>query len=150
MTTICVAEIDVVVMYAGSGQVAAGVGIACGADEYRIPPSLHRTMDPPLGSEVGKKLLPIIVNGNVAPPATPVMGLTELNTGVGFGGGLITKEIVLESPLFPAPDAGLSVLMVAIPGVATKFAGITAVTRFPSMFPELSVGTTVLSVFPFH
>jgi hypothetical protein len=33
LTTICVAEIDVVVMYAGSVQTAGGLGTACGADE---------------------------------------------------------------------------------------------------------------------
>jgi hypothetical protein len=33
LTTICVAEIEVVVMYAGSGQTAAGLGVVCGADE---------------------------------------------------------------------------------------------------------------------
>jgi hypothetical protein len=107
-------------------------------------------MDPPVGSVVGKKLLPVIVSGNVAPPATPVIGLIELNTGTGFAGGLMTNEMVLESPLFPAPDAGLIVLTVAIPGVATSAAGTVAVTTFPSTFPALSVGTTVLRFFPFH
>jgi hypothetical protein len=112
-------------------------------------------MDPPVGSVVGKKLLPLAVlpvrvSGNVAPPATAVIGLIELSTGTGFAGGLMTNEMVLDSPLFPAPDAGLIVLTVAIPGVATSAAGTVAVTTFPNTFPALSVGTTVLRFFPFH
>jgi hypothetical protein len=99
---------------------------------------------------VGKKLLPVMVRGKEAPPATAVRGLIELNTGTGFAGGLMTKEMVLERPLFPAPVAGLSVLTVAIPVVATNAAGIVAVTMFPSTVPALLVGTVVVRVFPFH
>src|SRR5207237_598105 len=54
----------------------------------------------------------------------------------------------LDRPLFPAPEAGLRVLTVATPGLATSAAGTAAVSF--KMFPPLSSVAVVLSGFPFH
>src|SRR5260370_6353681 len=71
-----------------------------------------------------------------------------VRTGSGFGGGLMMKAIGLERPLFPAPVAGLRVLTVATPDLATKAAETVAVTD--STFPAALVATVVGMVFPFH
>src|SRR5260370_17260890 len=70
--------------------------------------------------------------------------------GRALGGGLMMKAEGLESPLFPAPEAGLRVMMVATPGFATNAAGTVAVTVFPRAAPVLSVGTVVARGLPFH
>src|SRR5260370_42509510 len=71
-----------------------------------------------------------------------------VRTGSGFGGGLMMKAIGLERPLFPAPVAGLRVLAVATPDLATKAAETVAVTD--STFPAALVATFVGMGFPFH
>ena len=123
--------------------------------EWMAPPALHRTIEPPEGSDVGKKLevellVPVMVNGRAAPPATAVKGLIELKTGGRFGGGLMVKKRELEKPLLPVPDAGLRVYTLATPGLATKAAGTVAVTRFPRAAPVLSTATVVARGLPFH
>jgi hypothetical protein len=70
--------------------------------------------------------------------------------GKGFGGGLMTKAMGLERPLFPAPEAGFTVITVATPGFATIAEGTTAVMEFPVTAPVLSVGTVVTKFLPFH
>ena len=47
-------------------------------------------------------------------------------------------------------ELGLMVFTVAVPGLARRAAGTTAVTTFPKGFPELSVGTVVTRFLPFH
>jgi len=46
----------------------------------------------------------------------------ELSTGNGLGGGLIMRVMALERPLSWLPECGFSVLMDAVPGLATKLA----------------------------
>src|SRR5882724_4688307 len=70
--------------------------------------------------------------------------------GNGFGGGLIVKVNAFERPFCPAPEAGLIVLMLAVPGLAINAAGTAAVTTFPRAAPVLSTGTVVASGLPFH
>src|SRR5229473_920402 len=70
--------------------------------------------------------------------------------GSGLGGGLMIKATGLERPLFPAPEAGFSVMIVATPGLTTSVAGTVAVTMFPRAAPVLSTGTVVARVLPFH
>src|SRR5438309_8116506 len=109
---------------------------------------LQFTWDPPEGSVVGRKFEPLSINVNCAPPAGALAGAMLVSPGKGFGGGLMMKARGFERPLFPAPEAGLRVMTVATPGLATSAAGTAAVSF--KMFPALSSVGVVLSGFPFH
>src|SRR5467141_946028 len=80
--------------------------------------------------------------------AGEVFGLKLVRLGCGFGGGLMMKAMGLERPLFPAPEAGFSVMIVATPGLAISAAGTTAVSF--KIFPALSRVGVVLRELPFH
>ena len=97
---------------------------------------------------VGRKFEPLSINVNCAPPAGALAGAMLVSPGKGFGGGLMMKARGLERPLFPAPEAGLTVMTVATPGLAMSAAGTVAVSF--KMFPPLSSVGAVLRGFPFH
>src|SRR5260370_39530043 len=111
-------------------------------------PARHKTCEPPDGSDAGRKLLPITVNVNAAPPATVQLGDMEDTAGSGFPGGLMMNASGFESPFVPAPECGLSVLTKAVPGLATSEAGTVAV--IPITFPPLSGCTLGGTGPPFH
>src|SRR5690348_3613265 len=114
------------------------------------PPAPHKACDPPEGSDVGRKLLPAIVNVNAGPPAVVQLGDKEETVGNGFPGGLMINATGFESPLVPAPECGLRVFTNAVPGLATSDAGTVAVARLPKMLPAVSVAKVVARVWPFH
>ena len=74
-----------------------------------------------------RKLVPLIVRERPLPTVAQV-GETEVTVGTGLGGFSMIKVRVLERPLFPVPEAGLMVLMLAVPGLEMSEAGILAVT----------------------
>ena len=118
-----------------------------------VPPILQFTWEACAGSAFARKFVPVnvmlsVCDGEVL--AGEVFGLMLVRLGSGFGGGLMMKAMGLERPLFPAPEAGLRVMMVATPGFATNAAGTVAVTVFPRAAPVLSVGTVVARGLPFH
>ena len=113
-----------------------------------VGPEFQWTWDPPEGSDVGRKLLPVIVRVTGALPAAALVGDIEETTGSGLPAGLMMNAMELESPFCPAPDAGLRVLTKAVPTLATRAAGTVAVTL--STLPAESVDTAVAMVFPFH
>ena len=73
-------------------------------------------------SELLRKLLPLTVNVNAAPPAVAMEGLKLLIAGAGL---LITKFTAAD---VPPPGAGLTTVAAAIPAVAISTAGIAAVS----------------------
>src|SRR6516225_9388679 len=80
----------------------------------------------------GMKLPPTTISWNAGPPALTLLGFSEL-----IEGGLIGKAVLAESG---AP--GTWTVMFAVPAVAIRFAGTSAVNR---------VGVTlVVNPFPFH
>src|SRR5437879_4547424 len=109
---------------------------------------LQFTWDPPERSVVGRKFEPLSINVNCAPPAGALAGAMLVSPGKGFGGGLMMKARGLERPLFPAPEAGLTVMTVATPGLAISAAGTVPVSF--KMFPPLSRVGAVLRGFPFY
>jgi hypothetical protein len=82
------------------------------------------------------------------PQAAIVFGAMELSVGSGLGGALIVKTIGFESPLFPAPEKGLCVITVAVPGFATRAAGTEA--EMLMMLLLASRFSVVASFFPFQ
>ena len=110
-----------------------------------VEPIFQCTSDPPVGSEVGRKFVPARVSVNAGLPAAALFGEIEVRVGTGLGGALMMKERVFESPLFPAPDAGLNVFTNAVPGLATKAAGTVAV--IPMISPALSMVSVEAIVF---
>jgi hypothetical protein len=64
----------------------------------------HRTWEPPEGSEVRRKFVPVMVKVSAALPAVAVLGLTLETVGTGLGGGKISKATGFERPLVPAPE----------------------------------------------
>src|SRR6266849_2926394 len=115
-----------------------------------LAPEVQFTWEACVASELERKLEPVSKRLVVAAPATAAFGVILVRTGSGFGGGLMTNATGLERPLVPARVVGLSVMMVASPGFATKALGTVAVAILPSMFPALSVGRVVTRVWPFH
>ena len=118
-----------------------------------VPPILQFTWEACAGSGFARKFVPVNVMLSVSDGevlAGEVFGLMVVRLGSGFRGGLMMKAMGLERPLFPAPEAGLRVMMVATPGFATSAAGTVAVTVFPRAAPVLSVGTFVARGLPFH
>jgi hypothetical protein len=84
------------------------------------------TWEPPEGSVVRRKLVPVMVIGVSALPGAAVLGLTLVTVGTGLGGGLTKNATGLESPLFPAPEKGLWVCTKCWPGFVKSAAGMTA------------------------
>jgi hypothetical protein len=99
---------------------------------------------------VGKKELPLRVSVNEMPLATMDVGVMDVSTGNGFAAGLMMRGKGAERPLFPAPEEGFTVIMVATPGCVTSDAGTTAVMELLVKAPVLSVGTVVTRLLPFH
>src|ERR1700753_2441968 len=89
------------------------------------------------------KLEPFTVSVKDALPTVAALGDSEVTVGTGFAAGLIRKLSVLERPFWPAPEKGLRVFTKAVPGLAIRAAGTTAVT-------EDALTTVVASVLPFH
>src|SRR5580692_2768875 len=87
-----------------------------------VGPEFQCTCEPPDGSEVGRKFVPLTVSVKEALPAAALVGDIEVIVGRALPGGLTMNARELESPLFPAPDAGLKVLTNAVPGLATSAA----------------------------
>jgi hypothetical protein len=110
----------------------------------------HKTCEPPDGSDVGRKLLPVTVNVNAAPPAVAQAGARLETIGSGLPGGLMMNASGFESPLVPAPEWGCSVLTNAVPGFASSDAGTVAEMLPPTTLPLTSVCTCVAMVLPFH
>src|SRR2546421_12362213 len=106
-----------------------------------VPPILQFLWEACAGSAFARKFVPVnvmlsVCDGEVL--AGEVFGLMLVRLGSGFGGGLMMKAMGLERPLFPAPEAGLRVMMVATPGFATNAAGTVAVAGVPGGAPPLS------------
>src|SRR6267154_1107650 len=89
-----------------------------------------------------RKLLPVMVSGRSADGGAHA-GETKETDGMGLAGLLTMKVMVLERPVFPAPEAGLTVRTVATPGLAMSAAGTTALTLLPRAAPVLSTATVV-------
>src|SRR5258705_11426967 len=111
-----------------------------------VPPLLQFAWEACAGSVFARKFVPVnvmlsVCDGEVL--AGEVFGLMLVRLGSGFGGGLMIKAMGLERPLFPAPEAGLRVMIVTTPGFATNAAGTAAVTVFPRAAPVLCVRTVV-------
>src|SRR6202140_4170086 len=95
---------------------------------------LQFTWEACAGSEFARKFVPVnvmlsVCDGEVL--AGEVFGLMLVRPGSGFGGGLMMKAMGLERPFWPAPEAGLRVMIVATPGFATSGAGTGAGTGVP-------------------
>ena len=112
------------------------------------PLAFQFTVEPPVGSEEGMKLLPVIVRATFGLPGFAEAGEMELRTGKGFGGGLMMKARVFDRPLFPLPECELNVLTLAVPGMAISAAGTTAL-RFTTLLLASRVGV-VARFLPFH
>ena len=93
-----------------------------------VGPRFQRTCEPPDGSDVGRKLLPLTVRVNDGLPAAAVFGEIEVMAGTGLPGGLMINVRVFDRPLFPVPEKGFSVLTEAVPGLAISAAATVAVT----------------------
>ena len=113
-----------------------------------VPLAFQFTVEPPVGSEEGIKLAPAMVRVTAALPGFAEAGEMELRTGSGFGGGLMMKARVFDRPLFPLPECELSVLTLALPGLAISVAGTTAL-RFTTLLLASRVGV-VARFLPFH
>src|SRR6202000_1646765 len=87
-----------------------------------VGPRLKRTCEPPVGSDIGMKLEPVTVMVKEGAPAVAEVGEMEEMTGMGLAAGLMRKVRVLERPLLPAPEKGLSVLTKAVPALAMSVA----------------------------
>jgi len=92
-----------------------------------IPLAFQFTVEPPVGSEDGIKLVPVTESGTAGLPGAADEGEIELRTGRGFGGGLMMNAMVLERPLVPLPECGLRVLTEARPALVIRDAGTAAV-----------------------
>src|SRR5205814_5451618 len=103
---------------------------------------LQFTWDPPERSVVGRKFEPLSINVNGAPPAGALAGAMLVGPGKGVGGGLMMKARGLERPLFPAREAGLRVVAVAMPGLAICAAGRVGVS-FKAFATLSSVGVVL-------
>src|ERR1700730_2602755 len=104
-----------------------------------VAPAVQFTWEACVGSEFDRKLVPVsVMLCGVVAPATIAFGLIPVSVGMGFAGGLTINATGLERPLRPAPYAGLRVMMVATPDLATNEAGTFAVAMVPSMFPAVS------------
>ncbi len=108
-----------------------------------VGPRLNRTSDPPVGSDIGMKLAPVTVSVNDAPPAVAALGEIAVIDGTGLAAGLIKNVSVFDSPLFPAPENGFSVLTATVPAFAIIAAVTVAVTL-------LALTKVVGMVLPFH
>src|SRR5262245_7392548 len=71
---------------------------------FCVPLAFQRTCDPPDGSEVGRNCLPVRLRVNAGLPGAALFGVRESSSGSGLGAGLITKLMVLESPLSFEPE----------------------------------------------
>ena len=112
------------------------------------PLAFQFTVEPPVGSEEGIKLVPEMVSVTAALPGFAEAGEMELRTGRGLGGGLMMKARVFDRPLFPLPECELNVLTLAVPGMAISAAGTTAL-RFTTLLLASRVGV-VARFLPFH
>ena len=90
----------------------------CYGSVWCVAPAFQWTSEPPLGSEVGRKLEPFTMIVKEALPGAEIFGEFELTTGTGLGAGLTMKESVLERPLSVVPEWGFSVWTTAVPGCA--------------------------------
>src|SRR5260370_8130798 len=116
---------------------------------FCVPPTLQLTWDPPEGSVLGRKPEPFNVNVNCALPAGALAGLMLVRPGSGFGGGLMMKALGLDRPLFPAPLAGFTLIIVATPHFATQAARTVSAPIFPRAPPLPSPPTLVPTTLPF-
>jgi len=57
-----------------------------------------------VGSEVGRKLDPLIMRVREALPGAVIVGEMEETTGTGLGGGLMMKATLFERPLSVEPE----------------------------------------------
>jgi len=69
--------------------------------------------------------VPVAVRVSAALPAVAEVGLRLLSVGAGFGGGLMLKVRLLETP---PPGVGFCTVMAAVPEVVRSEAGTCAVT----------------------
>src|SRR5271163_1600998 len=118
-----------------------------------VGPKAQHTVAACVGSLLVTNFPP--VNVSVTPwagtePTVMFVGLIEASSGVGFGAitGVTMKFRGFDKPLFPAPEKGLWVMIVALPAVATSDAGMTAETSRTS--PAVSSMSVVASLVPFH
>ena len=94
-----------------------------------VAPAVQFTWETCVGSMLDMKLLPVkVMLKGAAAPITAPLGAMLVRIGSGFGGGLMTNTYGLDRPFCPAPEAGLSVITVAVPTFATNAAG-------PAQFP---------------
>jgi hypothetical protein len=112
------------------------------------PLAFQFTVEPPVGSEDGIKLVPVMVSVTGALPGFAAAGEMAERTGSGFGGGLMMKASVFERPLSWLPECGLRVLILAKPGLAISAFGTTALT-FMTLLLASRVGV-VARFLPFH
>src|SRR5215470_1029 len=129
---------------------AAGncIGVSLSKNVTRVPPLF----------EVGKKSLPVTVMVTEAfpqlvPQAAAEFGVTFVSVGTGFELPKAKKDLVFDKPLLPVPDCGVSTLIKAWLGVATKLPGMFADSVMASRkFVHRTVLVPVhgLSFLPFH
>src|SRR5262249_53086074 len=101
---------------------AAGVMLFC------TPLMVKLTVETCVGSVVlERKFVPVMVIGS--PPGPTAPDVTPLIAGTLFGGLLTMKMTVFDSPLLPDPENGLWVNTEALPGLAVRLAGTTAVRK---------------------
>jgi hypothetical protein len=87
-----------------------------------LEPTIHCTVDPL------KKLLPAIVIGNDAVPATTEAGVIPLVVLIlGVANGVMLKSSELELTVVPVVAPGFATVTVTLPTVAKFAAGIIAV-----------------------
>src|ERR1700722_15912069 len=72
-----------------------------------VGPRLKRTCEPPVGSDMRMKLVPVMVMVNEAAPAAAEVGDIEEIVGIGLAAGFTRKVTTLERPLVPVPEWGL-------------------------------------------
>jgi hypothetical protein len=68
--------------------------------------------------------VPVAVKASAALPAVAEVGLRLVSVGAGFGGGLMLKARLLETP---PPGAGFCTVMAAVPDAVRSETGICAV-----------------------
>src|SRR5580658_411 len=106
----------------------------------------QRTWEPPVGSDVGIKFVPVIVRVVPALPAAALLGLMLVTVGTGLGTGKTTNATGLESPFVPVPECGWTVCTKSVPGLAIIEAGSVAVTEttLPVSFAGAQVAAAVV------
>jgi len=145
------AEPAVVKRLAGTVTLRAidvGAGEASVANVVKTPPAFQTTDEACVGSIFGMKFVPVNASVSADEPAAALVGLIEVNVGMGFAARILKAREVLDNPLplethCVAENGGLIIVTAAAPAVLRSDSGtLTTISVADGVGDASAVNTT--------